>query len=216
MDRQYYEKVFSNERMQKFFDHHPDNVKKAIDHYQINIELSEALYPILSIFEVAFRNSLNRELSTHFDTSDWYIQQATTPGLKELNKEISNAKRHISKRAETISANKIVAELTLGFWVRLLNVEYELILWKSIRRAFPFMPKKERTRHNVSAPINKIRSLRNRIFHHEPVAWNLNRLEQIHGDIINVMSWLNKDLPEVAKPVDRVLAVITVAKEKLK
>lgn len=92
MDRQYYEKVFSNERMQKFFDHHPDNVKKAIDHYQINIELSEALYPILSIFEVAFRNSLNRELSTHFDTSDWYIQLATTPGLKELNKEISNAK----------------------------------------------------------------------------------------------------------------------------
>jgi hypothetical protein len=216
MNRQYFEKVFSNERMQKFFDRYPGNETKAIVHYQINIELSEAFYPVLSIFEIALRNSLNRELTTHFGTDDWYIHMASTPGLKELNKEISNAKRHLSKRGETIAANKIVAELTLGFWVRLLNVEYERILWKSLRRAFPFMPKKERTRHNVSAPVNKIRNLRNRIFHHEPIAWNLNHLEQIHADIVKVIGWLNKGLPEVAKPLDRVTTVFSAAKEKLK
>src|ERR1017187_4692650 len=129
MNRQYFEKVFSNERMNKFFEKHPGNEEKAISHYKINIELSESLYPVLSVFEIALRNSLNRELTTHFGTADCYIHIATTPGLKELNQEISNAQRHIVKRGEIISATKIIAELTLGFWVRLLNVEYELILW---------------------------------------------------------------------------------------
>jgi len=215
MNRQYFEKVFSNERMQKFFDRHPGDEAKAIVHYQLNIELSESLYPILSVFEIALRNSLNRELTTHFGTPDWYIHIATTPGLKELNQEISNAIRHIVKRGETITATKVVAELTLGFWVRLLNVEYELILWKSLRRSFPYMPKSDRTRHHVSAPINKIRNLRNRVFHHEPISWNLARLEFIHADIIKVIGWLNKDLPTFVSPIDSFQEVLKDAKEKL-
>lgn len=216
MNRQYFEKVFSNERMQKFFDRYPGNEERAIEHYRINIELSEALYSILSVFEVVLRNSINRELITHFGTTDWYVHMATTPGLKELNKEISNAKRHIIKRGESVSANKIVAELTLGFWVRLLNVEYELVLWKSLRRSFAFMPKQERIRHNVSAPINKIRYLRNRVFHHEPIAWNLNELEHIHSDIIKVIGWLNIDLPNFIVPIDSFKETLSSAKEKLK
>ena len=147
-----------------------------------------------------------------FGTADWYLRLAAVPGLSDLNQEITTAKRHIVKRGETIHAAKVVAELTLGFWVRLLNVEYELILWRDLRRAFPYMPKSERKRHNVSAPLNRIRNLRNRVYHNEPIAWNLTTLENLHHEIYKVLGWLNVDLPAFARNLDRFDAVLAAAK----
>ena len=214
MDRQFYEKVFSNQRMEKYFNRYPDNEQKAIEHYHSNIELSESFYSVLSIFEVAFRNSLNRELTEYFGTKDWYLKVESIPGLRNLKNNINTAKKHIANRSENITANKVIAELTLGFWVRLLNAEYELILWKPLRKAFPYIDKKQRQRNKISAPINKIRDFRNRIFHHEPVSWNLDKLEETHNRIIMVMEWLNKDLPEIAKMHDRTIEIIEKTRNK--
>ena len=200
--------------MEKYFDHYPDDHEKAIDHYKLNIELSESFYPILSMFEVALRNSLNRELTEYFGTEDWYLRVESVPGLRNLKNSINTAKRHIANRNETISANKVIAELTLGFWVRLFNAEYELILWKPLRKAFPYLEKSQRQRNNVSAPINKIRDFRNRVFHHEPISWNLKKLDQTHERIIIVMGWLNKDLPTLTEQIDRVPQVLNKAKKR--
>ena len=214
MSKRYYEKVFSNQRMEKYFKRYPNDDKKAISHYHLNIELSESFYSCLSMFEVALRNSLNRELTEKFGT-DWYLKLESIPGMKNLKNNIQLAKRHIINRNENITANKVVAELTLGFWVRLLNAEYERILWKPLRKAFPFMDKSQRQRNNVSAPINKIRNFRNRVFHHEPISWNLDRLEETHKTIFEVMEWLNNDLPDIAKEYDRVPKTIEKARQKL-
>ena len=208
MNRIFLEKVFSIERMEKYFNVHLNDDVKAIKHYHANVALSEAFYPILSIFEVALRNSINRELIKLFNTQDWYLNIQTTPGLKDLNKSITIAKTQINKRGEIITGSKVVAELTLGFWVRLFNAEYELILWKDIRRAFPYMPKNERKRNNLSAPLNKIRNFRNRVYHNEPIAWNLNALESIHLEIITVLGWLNNELPNFANEISRFQEVL--------
>lgn len=203
MNRSYYEKVFSTYRMEKYFVKYPDNEQNAIAHYHLNITLSEGFYPCLTMFEVALRNSLNRELNESFG-NDWYLRFESIPGLRNLKNNINTAKKQIAKRDETITGNKIVAELTLGFWVRLLNAEYERILWKPLRKAFPYLEKKQRQRNKVSAPINKIRNFRNRIFHHEPISWNINGLEEIHDTILKVMRWLNADLPNIVKNYDRI------------
>lgn len=207
--------VFSRQRMAKYFTKYPKDESKAILHYHLNIELSESFYSVLSMFKVALRNSLNRELTNYFGTPDWYLKFESIPGLKNLKGNISTAKKHITNRNESITADKVVAELTLGFWVRLLNAEYELILWKPLRKAFPNLEKSQRQRNRVSAPINKIRDFRNRVFHHEPIAWKLDRLDETHRRIILVMSWLNKDLPLIANQFDRVPKVILEARRHL-
>jgi len=212
MNKLYYEKVFSTQRMDKYFKRYPNESNKAITHYHLNIELSESFYSCLSMFEIALRNSLNRELSDKFG-KDWYLKLASIPGLKNLKGNINTAKKHIINRNENITANKVVAELTLGFWVRLLNAEYELTLWKPLRRAFPYLEKRQKQRNKVSAPINKIRNFRNRVFHHEPISWNLKKLEEMHNTIFMVMTWLNKDLPKIAAEFDRVDEVIQKAKK---
>lgn len=200
--------------MEKYFNKYPNNDDKAIAHYHLNIELSESFYSCLSMFEVAFRNSLNRELTEKFGV-DWYLKLESISTLKNLKGNINTAKNRISSRNESITVNKVIAELPLGFWVRLLNAEYELILWKPLRKAFPFLEKSQRQRNNVSAPVNKIRNFRNRVFHHEPISWNLYKLEEIHNTILEVMKWLNKDLPKIAKEFDRVPELIKKARKEL-
>ena len=58
------------------------------------------------------------------------------------------------------------------------------------------MPRQQRQRRNVSAPLNLFRRFRNRVFHNESICWNLQRVEEIHSEMMTVLGWLNSDLPE--------------------
>ncbi|MCH5237549.1 MAG: Abi family protein [Muribaculaceae bacterium] len=202
-DKHFFEKVFSDKRMERYFSLYPEDESRAIAHYRCNLELSEAMYPSLSVLEVTLRNALCRELRTMTGRDDWYAIFPTTPGLSSLNKYITQASKHISGRHELVTPSKIIAELTLGFWVSLLNSEYERILWKDLRRAFPYMPKNLRQRKNVSAPLNRFRTFRNRVFHNESICWNLNRVKDLHDEFIKLLSWMNKDVPEWLAISDR-------------
>ena len=133
--------------MERYFKLYPQDEARAILHYQCNLCLAESFYVSLSVFEVTLRNALSRELEMMTGRQDWYAVFPNTPGLTNLN-------RYITQANKQITPSNIIAELTLGFWVSLLNSEYERILWKDLRRAFPFMLKKQRQRKNVSALLN--------------------------------------------------------------
>lgn len=57
------EKVFSCKRMERYFSLYPGDEARAIQHYQCNLQLAEAFYVSLSVFEVTLRNALCRELT---------------------------------------------------------------------------------------------------------------------------------------------------------
>ena len=40
LGKDFFEKIFSNERMAKYFDKYPDDPTRAILHYKCNLELS--------------------------------------------------------------------------------------------------------------------------------------------------------------------------------
>ncbi len=211
MDKRLFEKVFSKRRMEKYFALYNDE-QKAIHHYQCNLELAEAFYISLSVFEVTLRNALNRELIKFAGCEDWYTIFVNTVGLENLNHYVVQAQKQITSRKEQISPAKIVAELTLGFWVSLMNAEYTM-LWKDLRKAFPNMPKELRQRKNISAPLNKFRKLRNRIFHNESICWKLNQIKDLHNDLIQVIQWMDKDIPNWLKEFDRFDATYTRLKK---
>lgn len=202
-NKPFFEKVFSNKRMERYFNLYPNDMARAIRHYQCNLQLAEAFYISLSVFEVTLRNALCRELETMTGREDWYAIFPNTPGLAKLNRYITQANKQIAGRHENITPSKVTAELTLGFWVSLLNSEYERLLWKDLRRAFPYMPKKDRQRKKISAPLNTFRTFRNRVFHNESICWNLHRIEDIHREMIIVMGWMNRDVPGWLQQIDR-------------
>ena len=161
---------------------------RAMQLYQYNIELSESLYPPLSLLEITLRNAIHRELTNNFNTPEWYDTFAADPALAPLDNMIQAAKTRHTQERKSINPGNIVAALNFGFWTALFNHRYERSLWGKLRFAFPNMPRRQRTRANVSRPINRIRQrLRNRVYHYEPISWNINRTQRLYDEVYLVL-----------------------------
>jgi hypothetical protein len=52
------ERLFSKSRLETYYKIFPNDKEKAIAYYQLNVQISESLYPLLSNFEVVLRNSI--------------------------------------------------------------------------------------------------------------------------------------------------------------
>lgn len=189
--------------MKPYFERYPGEESKAIRHYEQNIRLAESLEPSLSVFEVTLRNAVIRQLERKTGRKDWYEEFKSDPVIKDLYKYVTTAANHIKARGETVSPDKINGELTMGFWVSLFNAEYEMSLWKDLRLAFPNIPKSQRQRKSISAPLNTLRSLRNRVFHNENISWSMTRLEELHGTILRVIGWMSPNVARWMTSVDR-------------
>ena len=194
--------AFSSQRLSKYIAYNQGDTEKTVMHYKANLRLAESLYISLSVFEVTLRNALSRELRNMACKDDWFDVFYTNPDLHSLVPEIDKAKSLIRNRGEKINTDKLISELTFGFWVMLLNSQYERVLWKSLRKAFPNLPKKDRQRKNVSAPCNTLRRLRNRIFHQEAICWDLYYLTCLHDNLVTVLGWMNADMPKWLAPID--------------
>jgi hypothetical protein len=53
------------------------------------------------------------------------------------------------------------------------------------------------------------------VFHNEPICWNFDKLQQIHDEIVEVLGWINKDLPLWIASFDRFDQVLQQVKIKL-
>lgn len=186
MESQRFRRVFSEERVRKYLDAHPNDEGLAIDHYVLNIEISESFYSLLSLHEVCLRNKIDRELMRHFRTDsgtvEWQEVFQTGNTYTELGDEVRKAKRRARRNRQrdrgrrTITRGEVIAEL---------NEEYQEVLWQPLRRGFSEIPPRERQRRPIAVELNHIRRFRNRIFHQEPISWNSTAVEQYHSQILS-------------------------------
>lgn len=217
MNKHQIEVYFSADRLSRYFAQFPGNETKAIYLYEANIAISEALYTPLSILEVALRNKINKELIRRYDRTDWYADWYKHPVMRHAWAEINVAIKHLHEDGKPITADKVIACLMFGFWTSLFNDRYERELWPGFRFIFPHMPKAIRQRKNISTPLNDIRrAIRNRIYHNEPVIFNLAALQQHHQNIIQLLDWMGEDLCTYNKERDRFPLVLNKIAEQLK
>ncbi len=124
--------------------------------------------------------------------------------LKPSEQEnVSGAKAKLAREGKPLEVGRIMAELSFGFWTSLLDARYEQGLWpKLLKPTFPHMPRQIRTRKNLSRRLNRIRHLRNRVFHHEPV-WHWQDLARQHSETIETIGWISSELRDTMRIVDR-------------
>lgn len=172
--------------------------------YLWNIELSEALYPCLQTFEVALRNSIHTALSDHFQTELWFDQGIL---LEWQQARVQEAREALTQHQKPHEPGRIVAELSFGFWSSMFNSPYEVPLWHAngarlISTVFPHLPRTLRTRKKISQRVERIRRMRNRVFHYEPV-WNKEDLASLHHQIDEALSWISPEMREVMALSDK-------------
>ena len=158
------------------------------------------------LLEITLRNSLHQSLSNQFATEHWFELSFLHEREK---KQVDQAKDDLRKENKKIEAGHIVAKLSFGFWTSLFDVRYEhgQVLWpKLLKPTFPFLSKGQRTRTFLSRELNRIRFLRNRIFHYEPI-WHWKDLSDQHTSIINMTKGLSPSASRYLTIFDKFQAV---------
>lgn len=167
--------------------------------YAGNIELCESLYPALHCVEVALRNSIHYAAAQEFGDESWFMRQLKP----EESAVFRKAEQILKKQNIKLEAENFLPEFSFGFWVNLFARRYEQVLWpKLLPPVFPHMPNSARTRRKVYQRLIEIHTLRNRVFHHEPV-WHWPDLPEQHSRILETVGWVSPAMRRFLEAIDR-------------
>jgi len=181
-----------------------NDIDKACTLYKANMELSGAFYPMLSVVEVSLRNAINETLKAYFGDEYWFSNKLPA----DFSPYITEAVQKLKSQRKNITADRIIAELNFGFWNRLFNRYYASRLWKPLRLVFKNMPKPQRQRDTIADTLYRIRRLRNRIYHYEPIFANPDDLENRYEEMYRLPGWLDKDLPQLLTGIDHFHSIL--------
>lgn len=187
--------AISEERIAVYRADGADN-NTALARYIYNIELCKSLYPLIHIFEVALRNSMDNALISFYNTKDW---NTIIPLLPAESAMISDAKLKIERKGRECSHGRLVAELTLGFWVALMGRKYntQRFQFAIIKNCLHGCSSNQKKSGAVQKNLSEIRFLRNRIAHHERIShWK--DIAQKHKLLLDFIFWLNNDMHKIA------------------
>lgn len=183
-----------------------ETAEHTLQRYLWNIQLCEALYPVLNLLEVTLRNTLHSALWQHTGHEDWY---ASFPFDQREALAIQDTVNLLKRNRKPVAPGAVVAEMSFGFWCSLFDVRYEhgQRLWPWLAgQTLPHAPRHERQRKTLSRRLNRIRLLRNRVFHYEPI-WHWHDLTDQHAEAVELLTWLNVDMAAVLASVDRFFVI---------
>lgn len=198
--------AISDARFEPYGSSHPRNDAEGYAVYAWNIALCESLYPALNGIEIALRNAIHFAADNYFSDGLWFAGRLSWQEEDQVNKLRNKIDPSGVKH---LTAGDFVSGLSLGFWVDLFKRRYEQILWPwLLRQVFPYAPRRQRDREGLYQRLNRIRGLRNRVFHHEPV-WKLPDLQARHGQILETIGWISPAMLELTRLLDRFHGVYT-------
>jgi Abi-like protein. len=159
-------KTLSQPRLSKYVDAAEGDAARALDLYVGNSHVSMAFFGDLHYTEVVLRNRFNEQLTAAYG-DQWFTAVPLLKIIGKRNRDIlSKAQHHAGGYA--VPSGKVVAELTFGFWVNLTDPNLEHTLWIPVLHK-AFLPNKPPKRAELNRDLEKLRQLRNRVAHHEPI-----------------------------------------------
>ncbi|MEA1880442.1 MAG: Abi family protein [Campylobacterota bacterium] len=178
---------------------------QTLENYEKNLVLSKQYYIPLSILEVSLRNAINKHFEKMYGRG-WLLHQ-TSFLRNDLILKIDEAKSKLNARNENINKEKLVAELSFGFWTSLFKAPYAKQMRTSdLKRIFPNLPPKNKDlidRAKLSTRLNHIRAFRNRIFHHEKII-DKHEFKDIEIEISSILVYFDEDILAFSKRLNHV------------
>ena len=223
---------FSEPRVSRFLQATQGSPIASQNLYKGNLKVSQAFHPLLGIFEVVLRNRLNDIMTAHFLDSCWITNQRKgfmsdplltfiykKTGLRKTNdfliREVNGAENRLRKAGAHVTAGKVVAELPLGFWTDLFELNHYKLLSGRPIQIFHSLPAGY-GRKEVKDTLDIIRRFRNRINHNEPICFDGIKIDftsalNVYLAIESVLIWIDpallffiSDLDQVESTIDSV------------
>jgi len=198
--------IVSQERLGKYINaaaHKPD---VAIRLYVWNTRVGEAFFSPIQAIEVCLRNRIATAFADEYGPDWWQDNRFLgTVGRKGVD-NIEDVKNRLRRARKPIETNRIIADLSFGFWVNGVGGRFNPDVWSS--RLYTFMPDLPATidRRLFHDRVEKVADLRNRIFHHEPI-FNED-ISKRYSDCLELLGWLSQEKRAWLKPYFRVAEVM--------
>lgn len=180
----------SADRLGGYFNSVGHDHKRALDMYVWNANLCGAFYLPLQATEVALRNSVNKALISVYGPL-WWTQNDPFWNFSDDSAKgsLGQVFKRLTDMGKTITTPQLVASLSFGFWVNLLDSYYNIEIWsKELDNCFPNLPSVTQKREQLKTRAAKTVDLRNRVFHHEPIHKLDVSLE--YSQVMQLLSWL--------------------------
>lgn len=183
-------------RLERYKKSNTDSFDQCIERYLWNLDLCEATYTSLHMYEIALRNNLDNHLTNKYKKANWFDMGWIGDKDKDRITHVENKIRALNKIP---TRDRIISELPLGFWTDLFSNYYERELWQKndpLKSIFPYIPRSEKVIGKISRMVNSIRIFRNRVFHHECII-HMDFNKQ-HDEILKTIGWMNDEIHKIA------------------
>lgn len=176
------------------YEREASNLDGALELYLWNANVSGAFFPCLHICEVTIRNAVSEVLfKLHGNQWPWdngFINTLPNP------KYGYNPRNNLQQARDKLSdVNKVIPELNFVFWQKMFTSRHDDQLWlPHFRTTFPHADASvaiQALRGEIHNDLEKIRKLRNRIAHHEPIFRR--KLNENYEAIIKIIGYRCED-----------------------
>jgi hypothetical protein len=213
-----FEFVMSPTRMNRYLLASANKTKGAMTLYRKNLMLSQELFTVISCYEVALRNGINRQYSSQHG-NDWLRDGALSGGMfdtqncRHTKSIINNA---VAKLGIHCTHAKLLALMDFGFWRYLFAQPQFYAGGQSLLRIFPAKPTStpaiQYNQTFVFNQLGQINDLRNRIAHHEPICFvpgqavkSTTYARQHYNLILQLFQWMSIDESALLYGLDHIL-----------
>jgi len=212
-----FEEVLSISRLTKYSTACLKDKRKTLQLYRANIRLSQKLYAVIGIFEIALRNAIDK----HFIVTkgpEW-LAHAVDENTGYLNSQgcensFHNVHEAINRLGLNYTHDALLASLTFGFWTYQFNKSEFPASGNTLLSIFKNRPARTKQK-DIFKCLMQVNILRNRIAHHEPICFDskLCRVSTSMAvkryDLIRTMlSWLGHNPTELLFGIDNVMKEI--------
>lgn len=195
------------------------DTRKAMTLYRYNLQISQEMFTIVSCFEVALRNAIDRKLTDNLG-ENWLRDSIlpdgvfTEPILRKTRDIIAFAHRKLTQ-SHSYSHPKLLAEMEFGVWKYMFSPIQYRVTGRNLLAIFPNKPRSSREmQYNqtyIFNELDKVNSLRNRIAHHETICFATNTstidtsyVINIYSKIKTLFSWMDIDSNSLLYGLDHI------------
>lgn len=219
MRYQDFEKAMSAQRMARYLTACNGNTRKAMTLYRYNLQISQEMFTIVSCFEVALRNAIDKKLIENLGT-EWLKDSIMTNGiftqpLLRKTRDIIAFAHHKLQQNHSYTHSKLLAEMEFGIWKYMFSPIQYRVTGRNLLSIFPYKPRSSREmQYNqtyIFNELDRVNSLRNRIAHHETICFASNTsaidtsyILNVYSKIKTLFSWMGIDSNSLLYGLDHI------------
>lgn len=137
---------------------------KALELYCWNLCASSAILECIAVCEVVIRNAVSEALIKAYG-ENWYWNKTFVASLQH---KARTALEKVTTKFDDI--DRVIPELPFFFWQSLFTTRFDNKIWNDhLQTVLPNVIQDKRIRGEIFNDLERIRKLRNRIAHHEPI-----------------------------------------------